>query len=127
MAREIIKPTNVHEPDGGYHHAVKVGNTIYTAGQVGLDLEGNLVGKGDFLRQVEQAFENLKNVLEAAGASMADIVQLTMYVTDYSNMDNIGDLWVKYLGPTFPPATAVEVSRLQDDFMVEINVKAVVD
>jgi 2-iminobutanoate/2-iminopropanoate deaminase len=127
MAREMIRPTNVHEPAGGYHHAVKVGNTIYTSGQVGLDLEGNLVGKGDFLRQVEQAFENLKNVLEAAGASMADIVQLTMYVTDYSNMDNIGDVWVKYLGPTYPPVTAVEVSRLQDDYMVEINAKAVVD
>ena len=126
MAKENISPKNVYAPNG-YHQAVKVGNTIYTAGQVAQDLEGNLVGKGDFLKQVEQAFENLKNVLEAAGATMADIVQLSMYVTDYTNMDNIGDLWVKYLGPTFPPATAVEVSRLEGDYMIEMNAKAVVD
>ena len=126
MAREIIKPTNVHIPPG-INLAVKVGNTIYTSGQVAMDLEGNLVGEDDFLVQAEQAFENLKLVLEAAGATMADIVQLSVYVTDYANMDNIGELWVKYLGPEFPPATGVEVSGLQDGFMIEINAKAVAD
>ena len=127
MAREFLNPTNVHKPIGGYHHAVKVGNTIYTSGQVAADLEGNLVGKGDLSRQFEQAFENLKRVLEAAGATMADVVQLRIYVTDYSQMADISDVWVKYLGPTFPPALAVEVARLQDDFMVEMIATAVVD
>jgi len=127
VAREFISPTNVHQPEGAYHHAVKVGNTIYTSGQVALDVEGNLVGKGDLPRQFEQAFENLKRVLEAAGATMADVVQLSFYVTDYSKMADIGDVWVKYLDPTFPPAVAVEVAALQGEFMVEMIATAVVD
>lgn len=128
MTREFINPTNVHKPVGGYHHAVKVGNTIYTSGQVALDLEGNLVGKGDLPRQFEQAFENLKRVLEAGGATMDDVVQIRIYVTDYSKMADIGDVWVKYLGPTLPPALAVEVARLQgEDYMVEMIATAVVD
>ena len=127
MAREFINPSNVHEPVGAYHHAVKVGNTIYTSGQVAADLEGNLVGKGDLPAQMAQAFENLKRVLEAGGATMADIVQLSMYVSDYSKMADIGEVWVKYLGPTYPPALAVQVAGLQGEFMVEMIATAVVD
>jgi len=58
---------------------------------------------------------------------MEDIVQLTMYVTDFSKMDAIDEVWVKYLGPDFPPATGVEVSRLSGDLMVELNAIAVIE
>ena len=67
MPKEVIIPKNVH-PTRGYSHAYKCGNTIYVAGQIGWDEEGKLVGEGDVVTQTERAYENLKRVLEAAGA-----------------------------------------------------------
>ena len=127
MKKEFINPTTVHKPDGAYHHAVKVGNTIYTSGQVGLDLNGNLVGKDDLPQQMAQAFENMKHVIEAAGGTMTDIVQFTIFVSDYPKMADIAPVWRKYLSPAFPPCTAVQVARLQNDYMVEMFATAVVD
>jgi enamine deaminase RidA (YjgF/YER057c/UK114 family) len=127
MPKEIIRPTNVHEPLG-YSHAAKVGNTIYTSGQVSKDLENNLVGKDDFPLQFDTAFENLKKVLEASGATMADIVQLSMFVRDikFLDMDEVAELWFKHLGPDFPPVTGVQ-AVLQGDYLIEINAKAVIE
>ena len=66
MPKEIIAPPDV-VPARGYSHAIKAGNTVYVAGQVAWDINGNLVGKGDFEAQARLALENLKRVLEAAG------------------------------------------------------------
>lgn len=127
MAKEVIRPTNVHEPSG-YSHAFKAGNTIYTAGQVAIDQNGNLVGEGDFARQVEQTLENLKRVLEAAGATMADIVQMTLFVTNYDEIEKAGTVFIKYFQSPPVPATGVQISRLaRPELMIEITAIAVVD
>lgn len=127
MAKEVIRPTNVHTPSG-YSHAFKVGNTIYTAGQVALDQDGNLVGRGDFARQVEQTLENLKRILEAAGATMADVVQMTMFLTNYDDLEKAGEVLGKYFQSPLAPATGVQISRLaRSELMIEINAIAVVD
>ena len=78
MSREVIAPDNVFKARG-YSHAFKVGNTIYVAGQAPFDQDMRLVGKGDIVAQAELSFENLKRVLQAGGATMADIVMLTYY------------------------------------------------
>ena len=127
MARDVIRPTNVHKPRG-YSHAMKVGNTIYTSGQVALDIEGNIVGKGDFVKQFEQTLENMKRVLESAGATMSDIVQMVMFITDLSQLEKTGDVFTKYFQRPYPPSIAVQVSRLgQPEWMVEMIATAVVD
>src|SRR5690606_32306276 len=82
MAREYINPPDVHPP-ASYHHAVKTGNTVWLAGQVGIKPDGTLAGT-DVVSQAKQAFENIRRVLAAAGASMNDIVQLRVYLTHYS-------------------------------------------
>lgn len=126
MKKEVIVPNNVH-PAEGFSHAVKVGNTIYTSGQAGFDLEGKLVDQNDFNKQLEQALINLKNVLAAAGAKMSDIVRLALFVTDYSNVSKIdGEMWFKYLGPDLPPVTGVQVAGLHEGLLVEINAIAII-
>ena len=80
MANEVIKPADVHVPTG-YNHAFKAGNTVYTAGQVALDRDENVVGKGDIEAQTDQVFKNLQAVLAAAGGSLQDVVKLTIYIT----------------------------------------------
>lgn len=127
MARELIAPSNVFKPRG-YSHAFKVGNTIYVAGQAPFDQEMKLVGKGDIVAQTAQTYENLKRVLEAAGAAMANIVKVTYYLTNYDDLYKTGDLFVKYFQRPYPPSTAVEVSRLADpDQLIEVDVIAVVE
>jgi len=127
MPKEVIVPENVHRPRG-YSHAIKVGNTIYVAGQVGLDENGNLVGEGDVVAQAERAYENLKRVLEAAGAAMTDIVRLDIYTTDLDGFMRTGEIQRKYLGKPYPAMVLIGIDKLGDPgSMVEIEAIAVVD
>ena len=83
MAREIIQPKSVHSTTGvGYSHVAKAGNTVYIAGQIALDGEGNLVGKGDIEAQTHRAYANLQAILKELGGSLDDIVKMTLPVHD---------------------------------------------
>ena len=78
--------------------------------------------------QIEQVGENIKACLEAAGASLADIVKTNTFVTDYPEFAKHGDMRFRYFCPATPTSTTVEISRLADpDAMVEIEAVAVVD
>jgi reactive intermediate/imine deaminase len=126
--KKVITPKNVHRPFG-YAHAIQTGNTIYVSGQIPLDIEGNVVGKNDIAAQTQQAYENLKRVLKAAGAAMTDIVMLNIYCRDVDDFDKkTRPLRKKYLGNYYPAITAVQVSRLyRPDFLIEIEAVAVID
>ncbi len=126
MAKEIISPENRFAPEG-YSHAIKAGKTIYLAGQVAFDKDGNVVGKGDMKAQTEQLLKNMKDLLEAAGATMADVVKLNMYVTNIDELENIMEPYLKYFQPPLPAATGVEVSRLSGDVLIEVDGIAVID
>lgn len=82
--RERINPPDVHDVSGRYVHAIRTGDTIYVAGQVAWDKDNNVVGLGDPAAQAEQLFSNMGRVLEASGASIADVVSLTNYMTNIS-------------------------------------------
>jgi len=127
MSREVIAPDNVFKARG-YSHAFKVGNTIYVAGQAPFDQDMRLVGKGDIVAQAELSFENLKRVLQAAGATMADIVMLTYYFKNIDDLAKTGDVLREHFQRPYPPATALEVSRLVDpDQLIEVDAIAVVE
>ena len=101
---------------------------IFVSGQVARDRDGNVVGKGDMRAQLRQVGENLKTALEAAGATLADLVKTTTYVTDIEEFFKHTDVRMQYLGPALPTSTTVEVRRLaHPDFLVEIEGVAVVD
>ena len=127
MAKDIIAPENVHQARS-YSHAIKVGNTIYVSGQIGLDLEGNFVD-GDCAAQVNQAFENMKRVLEVAGATMQDVVKLNYYFINIAeDLYKIGDAYRQYFGRHYPTATVVQVGSLAyPGLLLEVEAIAVVD
>ncbi len=126
MARHIIQPKSVHSTAGvGYSHVARAGNTVYIAGQVALDANGNLVGKGDIEAQTHQAYANLKAILEEIGGSLDDIVKITTYLTDRSQLDAFRRVRKRFLGDPFPPNTLLFVSGLaQTDYLVEIEAVA---
>lgn len=127
---QFINPPGLSQPKG-YTHVVVVpagGQTIYLSGQVALDKDGKLVGKDDFAAQAEQVFANIDTALKAAHASFANVVELTVYVTDATKVPAFRAARDKYIDTKHPPAsTLVEVKRLvRDDLLLEINAKAVI-
>ena len=112
----------------GLSLAVKCGDSIHFTGQVAYDEEGNVVGKGDMKAQIAQAFSNMTKVLEAAGATLADIVKLNLYVGDMLELDSAGGEMYSYIKKPYPAITGVEISRFSNpDFMIEIDGVAVIE
>lgn len=126
---QFINPATIASPRGYTHVAVVPGGQrlVYISGQVAFDLQGNIVGEGDFRAQTQQVFENLNAALEAVGATFHHVVKFTIYVTDMTQLPvlrEIRDTFVNMHNP--PTSTAVEVRRLaRDEFMIEIEAVAV--
>jgi enamine deaminase RidA (YjgF/YER057c/UK114 family) len=101
---------------------------IFIAGQLARDPQGNVVGKGDMRVQIRQVGENIKAALEAAGASLGDLVKTTTYVTDIEEFFKHVDVRMEYFGTALPTSTTVEVRRLAHlDFLVEVEALAITD
>ena len=129
MAHEILQLKSVHETkDRGYSHAAKAGKTLYIAGQVARDVQGNLVGKGDFGAQVRQVYTNLKNILNEAGGDLTNIVKMTTYLTHYANIEIRRRIHAEFFGDVMPPSTLLIIDSLASpDFMIEVEAIAVLD
>jgi 2-iminobutanoate/2-iminopropanoate deaminase len=126
-----VNPEAVHPPVGTYSHAVRVGtadgNWIYVSGQVALDAEGTLVGAGDLRAQTRQVFENLRAILEANGATFADVVKIGTYLTTLYDLAGMREVRSEYLTSEPPASTAVQVMALVvPDALIEIDLVAVV-
>ncbi|HEX3861934.1 MAG TPA: RidA family protein [Stellaceae bacterium] len=123
----------MHGGKPGYSHVVTVngpGRTIYIAGQLARDMDGNIVGPGDMRAQLEQTFTNLTACLEAAGATWADVVKTNTYVTDYEEFTKHREVRMRHFGVAVQPptSTTIQISRLaQPEAMVEIEMIAVVE
>ena len=127
MTKEVIVPEDVMRARG-FSHAIKAGNTIYVSGQTATDEEGNIIGKGDIIAQTDRAYENIKRVLEAAGANITDIVMLNIYCTDLDGFTKTGEARKKHFGKHFPAATVVQIScLLLPDALIEVEAIAVLD
>jgi len=123
--RQIIKPDWPWADRMGIPQAVRSGNSVYASGQPALDRNGEMVGKGSMLEQARQAFRNVREVLEAAGGSMDDIVMLTAYLTDFNEFQGYAEARREVFPEIRCAVTGVEVSRLIDpDLMIEIEAVA---
>ena len=85
MSIQRINPDTLVTPGAPYHAVVRKGNIVTTSGQIAFDVNGNLVGEGDIKAQTQQTLENVKHALEAAGATLDDVVKTTVFITDLAN------------------------------------------
>jgi reactive intermediate/imine deaminase len=125
---ERMNPAGLSTPTG-YSHVVSArgGRTIYIAGQIALDAQGTLVGKGDLAAQTRQVFANLEVALTAAGATFANVVKTNYYLRDASQVAVVREIRAKYFSKELPASTLIEVPRLaRPEFLIEIEVIAVV-
>jgi enamine deaminase RidA (YjgF/YER057c/UK114 family) len=129
VTANFINPETMHHP-AGYTHVVEVtaGRPVYIAGQIALDPTGALVGPGDIGAQTRQVFDNLQAALQAVGAGFEQLVKLTYYLVDATQLPVVREVRDQYLNPQQPPAsTAVEVRRLaRDDLLIEVEAVAMI-
>ena len=105
---------------------VRAGNMVFLRGQVGTDLEGNLIGLGDPEAQAEQAMRNVKQLLEEAGSCLDHTCKITIYLTDRGYREPVYRVVGKWLKGVFPVSTGVVVSGLaKPEWLMEIDVIAV--
>lgn len=120
MSKTIISSANAPAAIGTYSQAVRVGDTVYLSGQIGLDpATMQLVDGID--AQVVRVFENLKAVVEAAGGSLADVVKLNVFLTDLANFGKVNEAMASYFSEPFPARAAVGVAALPRGALVEAD------
>ncbi|WP_307834214.1 RidA family protein [Paractinoplanes lichenicola] len=127
MQRHYGRPEG-SPPTNGYSHAVAfTGPTVVVSGQVPLDAEGRLVGEDDALEQTRQVFRNITTALAAAGATMSDVVKLTIFLTSLADLPAFRTARDEFIDLANPPASSlVQVAGLvSPDFRVEIEALAV--
>jgi enamine deaminase RidA (YjgF/YER057c/UK114 family) len=124
-----VNPPTLSKPTG-YTHVVEArgGRTIYVSGQVALDASGALVGAGDFKAQTERVFENLKLALVSSRAGFDDVVKITIFVTDASQVQTFREVRDRYFPGEKPASTFVQVVRLaRPEFLREVEAIAVAE
>jgi 2-iminobutanoate/2-iminopropanoate deaminase len=126
MKKEIINTTKAPAALGPYSQAIKAGNTIYVSGQIPLIPETMEIISDDVQEQTKQSLENVKAVLEAAGATLNDVVKASVFIKDMNDFAKINEIYATYFTENNPARACVEVARLPKDVKVEIEVIAVV-
>jgi enamine deaminase RidA (YjgF/YER057c/UK114 family) len=132
MDKTVINPPTLPRPRG-FSHGILVtgGRLLFLAGQTGSNAEGRIAAPGDLVAQYEQTLRNLKTVVEAAGGTMQDIVQITIFIRDrddyLAHLKPLGQVHRSFFGDYYPATALFEISRFfQDEALIEIEGTAVI-
>ena len=126
MPKEFINPSTIHEPTG-YTHVVKSGSTVFIAGQVALDKNGQIVGEGNIEAQTRQALANLEAAIKAAGGKKEDIMSITTYILDRDDLPGLRKARGDFFGDNPPASTLLVISGLaRPEFLIEIEARAII-
>ncbi|XZG70823.1 Rid family detoxifying hydrolase [Chitinibacteraceae bacterium HSL-7] len=120
MTKEIIHSDAAPAAVGTYSQAVKVGQTVYLSGQIGLDPATGTLLDG-FDAQAHQVFRNLRAVCQAAGGDLKDIVKLGVFVVDLANFARLNEIMSEYFSAPFPARAAVQAAALPKGALVEAD------
>ena len=118
MSRTIVSTTGAPAAIGTYSQAVKVGDTVYLSGQIGLDPSTMLMVEG-IDAQIGRVLENMKAVAEAAGGSLSDVVKLSVFMTDLGHFAKFNEVMAGYFAEPYPARAVVGVASLPRGALVE--------
>ncbi len=125
--KELITAAGAAKAIGPYSPAVKVGNMLFLSGSIPLDpVSGQLV-EGGIKEQTTRVLENIKALLEAAGASFDHVVRTTVFMVDLGEFATMNEIYAAYFHAPYPARSTVQVAKLPRDVRVEIDVVAVLD
>ena len=120
---KVIQTNKAPKAIGPYSQAVKIGNLIFTAGQIPLTPAGKLI-QGSIKEQTRQVFENLKAVLKAAGSSLNNALKVTVYMTDLKKFSDMNEIYKQYFSRNYPARSTVQVANLPKGVNIEVDVVA---
>lgn len=120
MARSIVSTPEAPAAIGTYSQAVRVGETVYLSGQIGLDPKTMAMVDG-IDAQIERVFANLQAVAKAAGGSLADTVKLNVFLTDLANFAKVNETMARYFSEPYPARAAIGVAALPRGALVEMD------
>lgn len=127
MDKQIISTEKAPAAIGPYSQAVKVGNLLYTSGQIPIDPSTGNVVNSSIQEATERVLENIKAILETAGTSLDKVVKTLIFVKDMNDFALVNEVYGKYFTVNQPARSCVEVSRLPKDVLIEIEAIALVE
>lgn len=119
--RQVISTDKAPQAIGTYSQAIKAGNTVYLSGQIALVPSTKQMVEGTMDAQIEQVFENLKAVAEAAGGTLADVVKLNVFLTDLEHFARVNEFMARYFQAPYPARAVVGVASLPRGAAVEMD------
>lgn len=106
---------------GPYSQAIKIDNVVYLSGQIPFNAESDQLITNNVEAETHQVFKNLTNVAEAAGGSLANIVKLTIFLTDLSHFSQVNDIMTRYFSKPYPARSTIGVAALPKGVTIEIE------
>lgn len=117
---KTLETKNAPAAIGPYSQAIEVNGMVYTSGIIPVDPATGNIPEGS-VAQAEQAFLNMKNLLEAAGTDISQVVKTTVFIKEMNDFGAINEVYAKYFTEPYPSRSCVEVARLPKDVMLEIE------
>jgi len=121
VVRKAVHSDQAPKAIGPYSQAIRVGDTLYMAGQIPLDPATMQMVEGDFEKEARRVFENIRAVIAAAGGSFEQIVKVTIFLTDFANFAKVNEIMAEYCKAPYPARSTVAVAALPRNARVEVE------
>jgi 2-iminobutanoate/2-iminopropanoate deaminase len=118
---EVVSTANAPGAIGPYSQAIKLGNLVFTAGQIPLDPATGQVVDGDIKAQTERVMKNVSAILDEAGSSIHKVLKTTCYLTDLGDFAAFNEVYARYMGSNRPARSTVQVTALPAGALVEVE------
>jgi 2-iminobutanoate/2-iminopropanoate deaminase len=124
LKKIAILPAKAPAAVGPYNHAVRIGDLLFTAGQIPLDPATGQIVPGDIKAQTERVLENIKIILESQSLTFANVVKTTVFMTNLADFPAMNEVYARYFTTDFPARSTVQVAALPKGAAIEIEVIA---
>jgi 2-iminobutanoate/2-iminopropanoate deaminase len=124
--KELVTAAGAAKAIGPYSPALKIGNMVFLSGSIPLDPVSGQIVEGGIKEQTTRVMENIKALLEAAGANLNQVVRTTVYMVDLGEFTAVNDIYASYFQAPYPARSTVQVVKLPKDVRVEIDVIAII-
>ena len=125
--KQVINTSKAPAAIGPYSQAIRVGNLIYTSGQIPIDPATGVFVEGGIKEQTRQSLSNIKAILEEAGISMSNVVKTTVFLADMNDFADMNAVYAEFFEEPYPARSAVAVKSLPKGALVELDVVATIE
>ena len=121
MIKRIIQTDQAPAAIGPYSQAIRIGDFLYTSGQIALDPESGIFLSGEIEEETEQTLKNISAILQAGGVNFENVIKTTVYLSDLNDFTRMNQVYEKYFSQNKPARACVQVAALPKGAKVEID------